>query len=105
MFDRVDTGYYLSGGTMAVGGTAEVLGNAKEDTATQVCEVITKVTDKAVEAVANKDIMDIDVLFGLIPGWELHISGFIIMLGALGMIKNYFDGKKRKKERIESSIN
>lgn len=88
MFDRVDTGAYLSGGTIAVGGTAEMMAN---------------VNSKVVDAISNKDIMDIDILLGLIPGYELHISGLIMILGLVGMILNRLDGKKRKLEREENN--
>jgi len=77
MFSRVDTGSVL-GGSMVGAGT------------------VVEVSKKGVQDI---DIMQVDVLFGLIPGYYLHLGGLIAIVGVIILIHSSIRGHREKKRR------
>ena len=84
---RIDSLTYIGFGIVGAGTTGEIVKNAAKD-----CAVITT-EPKSI------DIMDVNLFFGYLPGYELNLTGVIAMLGAGMMIFSIVRGNRAKKKR------
>ena len=87
---RIDSLTYIGFGVIGAGTTGEIVKNAAKD-----CAVVA-VEPKAI------DIMDVNLFFGYLPGYELNLTGVIAMLGAGIMLFSIIRGNKAKKKREAS---
>ena len=78
MFSRVDSGTALGAGLAGGGLAAEV---------------------SKVEMPRN--IMDFDVMFGMVPGYYLTVSGLIAITGTIILVLSFVRGNREKHRREE----
>ncbi|MES0328633.1 MAG: hypothetical protein ABUK13_10655 [Gammaproteobacteria bacterium] len=50
---------------------------------------------------AAQNIMELNLFFGYLPGYELNLTGVIAILGAGMMLLSIHRGSKEKKRRLE----
>jgi|TARA_R110000782_G_scaffold209785_1_gene297945 hypothetical protein len=84
LYSRTDTGTAIGGGMLGTG---------------TVAEIAKKGTDPA------KDLMQIDVLFGIVDGYYLNLGGLIAIVGVLILVHSAVRGWKEKKRRTERDKN
>jgi len=84
IYSRVDTGTAIGGGMLGTG---------------TAVEIVKKGADPA------KDLMQLDVLFGMLPGYYLNLGGLIAIVGVLILIHSAVRGWKEKKRRTEREKN
>jgi uncharacterized membrane protein len=79
-YSRTDTGTAIGGGMLGTG---------------TVAEIAKKGADPA------KDLMQLDVLCGMVPGYYLNLGGLIAIIGVLILVHSAVRGWKEKKRRTE----
>ena len=85
---RIDTGMLTGGGFLGAGATGEIVRNAAM-----------KCAEPAIQA---KNLMDADILMGLLmPHFYVTVTGGIAIGGAILMILSYMRGSREKKKREE----
>ena len=84
---RIDSLTYIGFGIVGAGTTGEIVKNAVKE-----CAIITA-EPKTI------NIMDLNLFFGYLPGYELNLTGVIAMLGAGMMIFSIIRGNRAKKKR------
>ena len=87
---RIDSLTYVGFGIVGAGTTGEIVKNAAEE-----CAVIVK-------GIPTVDVMDVNLFFGYLPGYELNLTGVIAMLGAGMMMFSIIRGNRAKKKREAS---
>lgn len=83
MFSRVDSGTALGSGLLGAGTVAEIAKKGQE---------------------APVDLMHVDVLFGLVPGYYLHAGGLIAIVGLVILMHSSWRGHKEKKRRERKEL-
>ena len=88
MPSRIDTLTYAGFGLLGAGTTGELV----KDAVNHACPPL---------PVKSENIMELNLFFGYLPGYELNLTGVIAMLGAGMMLLSIYRGSKEKKRRIE----
>ena len=92
MPSRIDTLTYTGFGLLGAGTTGELV---KEATINGLeCPDIPAV-------VISENIMELNLFFGYLPGYELNLTGVIAITGLVLMALSAYRGNKEKKRRIE----
>ena len=91
MPSRIDTLTYTGFGLLGAGTTGELVKEAVH---------VLECPDIPVKPV-SENIMELNLFFGYLPGYELNLTGIIAMLGAAMMLLSIYRGSKEKKRRLE----
>ena len=91
MPSRIDTLTYTGFGLLGAGTTGELVKEAVH---------VLECPDIPVKPV-SENIMELNLFFGYLPGYELNLTGIIAILGAAMMLLSIYRGSKEKKRRIE----
>jgi hypothetical protein len=96
MPSRIDTLTYAGFGFLGAGTTGELVKESSKEAVIKALECPSMPIKET-----SENIMDVNLFFGYLPGYEINLTGVIAIAGVVLMALSAHRGNKEKKRRIE----